>query len=194
MGKCGRPTTYTREIADRICELIAGGENMHAACEIAGIPHKTFRNWKDANHDGFGDRVNNAYTADYANAVADRYRNKVIAQQQIRKHAYEAALAASMHENPTRSMSEHRAFAQSEADAALYVNGIDPRLLEIEQKWLAFDLPRRHKAMFGDRVAITHDGNLAIKEVPDDRLQSRIADLLGKAGIRAAPSGTDPEE
>ncbi len=150
----GRPTTYTREIGDRICELIAGGENMHAACEIAGVPHRAFRNWKDANHDGFGDRVNKVYKDHYANSVSDRIKNKILDQQTISRRALEAALAASMHENPTWSIIEHRAYARAEASWAMEIYSIDDKLLEKEVKWQMFELPRRFPEQFGDKASL----------------------------------------
>jgi hypothetical protein len=159
------PTLYTPELADQICELIAGGENQRAACAIVGVSYWTFWEWKRDNREGFNDRVMKIYTEDYPHAVADRFRNKIVAQQQIVKHAFEMALTASLHENPTYSMVDHRKFAQAEAEITKYVNGIDPKLLELEQKWLAFDLPRRHRRIFGDKGADENNGVVTIKVI-----------------------------
>lgn len=46
----GRPSTYTQEIADTICERIANGESLKAICEEEGMPDKaTVFRWLAAN-------------------------------------------------------------------------------------------------------------------------------------------------
>jgi hypothetical protein len=42
----GRPSIYTQELADRICERLASGESLRAICLDDGMPDgKTVRNW-----------------------------------------------------------------------------------------------------------------------------------------------------
>lgn len=48
----GRPSTYTPEIADAICERIAAGESLRAICEEDGAPdRKSVLRWLDADAD-----------------------------------------------------------------------------------------------------------------------------------------------
>lgn len=73
--------------------------------------------------------------------------------------------------------------SDTETDAAKARNRIDAR------KWAASKLdPKR----YGDKLTL--DGDLNVK-MPDDQLESRIAFLLGKAGV-AVPAGGkgSPEE
>ena len=53
MAKTGRPTTYTPEIADAICEEIATTDHaLHRICEREGIPdHATVYRWLASNQD-----------------------------------------------------------------------------------------------------------------------------------------------
>ena len=48
----GRPSSYTPEIADAICERIAGGESVTTISASEGFPSRTtIRNWMDSNPD-----------------------------------------------------------------------------------------------------------------------------------------------
>lgn len=38
MAKVGRPTAYTKELADRICEQLASGDSMRTVCKAKGMP------------------------------------------------------------------------------------------------------------------------------------------------------------
>lgn len=46
----GRPSDFTQEIADSICERIAGGENLRQMCDEDGLPcERTIYRWLAAN-------------------------------------------------------------------------------------------------------------------------------------------------
>ena len=48
----GRPSSYTPEIADAICERIAGGESLVRICAGDDMPSReTVRRWRDVNPD-----------------------------------------------------------------------------------------------------------------------------------------------
>ncbi len=52
MAKIGRPTKYTPELADRICELIAAGKSERKIARMKGMPTpRTMSAWKDENPD-----------------------------------------------------------------------------------------------------------------------------------------------
>lgn len=58
--KRGRPSTFTQEVADAICERIAGGESLRAICRDEGMPHiATVQRWMDAD-DAFANRCAHA--------------------------------------------------------------------------------------------------------------------------------------
>ena len=46
MAKTGRPTTYSPEIAAKICEMLAAGLSLRAICQEPQMPHEsTVRQW-----------------------------------------------------------------------------------------------------------------------------------------------------
>jgi hypothetical protein len=50
----GRPSTYTQETADLICERLAGGESLNAICKDEGLPaESTVRLWALDDREGF---------------------------------------------------------------------------------------------------------------------------------------------
>jgi hypothetical protein len=50
----GRPTIYTQELADKICERLAKGETLKSICRNAGMPDdRTVRIWALNNYQGF---------------------------------------------------------------------------------------------------------------------------------------------
>jgi len=50
-------TTYTQEIADQICDIVASGQTVTGACRLIGMsPLAAFR-WAQTNREGFGDRL-----------------------------------------------------------------------------------------------------------------------------------------
>jgi len=51
-GKAGRPSTFDQQVADRICELMAEGNDMGTICEMAGMPSRsTVSRWAAARPD-----------------------------------------------------------------------------------------------------------------------------------------------
>lgn len=64
--KRGRPSNYTTEVADAICERLAYGESLRAICAAAGIGRTTVFRWI-ACHKEFRDQYLRARTiqADY---------------------------------------------------------------------------------------------------------------------------------
>ena len=51
-SKAGRPSKYSEELADRICERIATGESMRQVCEDSAMPGRTtIREWLRDNED-----------------------------------------------------------------------------------------------------------------------------------------------
>ncbi len=53
-------------------------------------------------------------------------------------------------------------------------------------KWLA---AKRQPKVYGDRLDLNHSGGFDLKALPDDRVELRLADLIGKAGIAGLVGG-----
>lgn len=70
MAKHGGQTTYTPEIGDRLCELIAEGLSATRACRAEGVPLRTFYSWRRV-HPEFDAQVSCA-REDQADTFADQ--------------------------------------------------------------------------------------------------------------------------
>lgn len=74
MAKRGRPSKYTEELAEVICERIADGESMRRICRDDDMPDKeTIRRWKREKED---------FRARFARAreeAADSYADRMLA-------------------------------------------------------------------------------------------------------------------
>jgi hypothetical protein len=67
----GRPSTFTVEIADAICERLADGESLRSICETEGMPNKaTVFRWLGAN-EAFRDQYARAREAQADTLVDD---------------------------------------------------------------------------------------------------------------------------
>jgi hypothetical protein len=69
----GRPSDFTQEIADAICERIADGESLRAICSDADMPNKAtvFRWLGDKKHSAFCDQYARAREAQADSLVDD---------------------------------------------------------------------------------------------------------------------------
>lgn len=81
MADSGRPSDFTEQIADNICERLADGESLRAICAEDGMPNKsTVFRWL-AIHEGFRDQYTRAREAqadalfDDVLDIADNARN-----------------------------------------------------------------------------------------------------------------------
>lgn len=73
MAEIGRPSTYTVEIADEICERIAVGESVRQICLLENMPDDaTFYRWL-LKYDEFRDKYARA-----KEAQADRFNEELI--------------------------------------------------------------------------------------------------------------------
>lgn len=56
-GSMGRPSSYTEEIVDEICERLANGESLKGISQDSHIPHmSTVFRWLDTDTSGFRDK------------------------------------------------------------------------------------------------------------------------------------------
>jgi len=70
MGEPGRPSAYTQEIADEICQRIAGGESLRSVCRDEHMPAlSTVLLWVVHDREGFSDQYHaSREAAGYAHA------------------------------------------------------------------------------------------------------------------------------
>lgn len=61
----GRPSTFTPEIAARICERLAAGESLAAASAAEGVPRPTVVGWIRDDVQGFANDSARAFAAGY---------------------------------------------------------------------------------------------------------------------------------
>jgi len=77
--KHGRPTKFTQELADLICERLANGETLRSICRDLGFAHSTVIEWT-MNNKSFSDQYTRARLkqADaYADMILDEAFNSI---------------------------------------------------------------------------------------------------------------------
>ena len=166
----GRPSLFTKETADIICERIANGESLRAICDDDDMPDKaTVFRWLKAEPD-FCDQYARAREAqadaifDDILSIADDGRNDWM----------------------------EKVNGDGE-NVGWTVNGEAMRRsqLRIEaRKWMAGKLKPKK---YGDKLDLNVSGSL--ETVSEEQLDARISQLLGKAGAGASAGGARaPEE
>src|SRR5262249_27152826 len=64
----GRPTKYSQEVVDRLCDALADGMPIKGACAVAGIGVTTLAEWREK-HRGLEDRMSAARERARQNAL-----------------------------------------------------------------------------------------------------------------------------
>lgn len=149
----GRPTVYTREIADSVCEKLAEIGNLRAVCRLPDMPpESTVRLWAVQDVDGFGERYRDAREigyhtlADEVLDIADNGRNDWMGR-----------------ENDGGEAINHEAIARS-------------RLRFDARRWL---LSKALPKIYGDKQEVDHkssDGSMTPTRVEIVALQSKPND------------------
>lgn len=153
---------YTPEISETILERLEDGEGLIAICRSEGMPSDgAVRKWVETDHDGFGAR--------YAQARA----------RGVERLADEILELSDDASRDVRTTEEGRDIVDYEVVARSKLR-VDSR------KWL---LSKLLPKTYGDKIDLNHSGEMSLKAVPDDKLESRLADLIGKAGIAGALGG-----
>lgn len=127
-AKRGRPSEYSQEVADLICERIAEGESLRAICREESMPNKaTVFRWLAA-HDEFSDQYTRA-----REVQADELFEQIIEIADTPKIGQKTTSKATGLETTEADMIEHR------------------RLQVDARKWaLSKMLPKK----YGDKLAI----------------------------------------
>ena len=165
----GRPSLFTKETANIICERIADGESLRSICDDEGMPSKsTVFKWLNE-EEGFSDQYRRAREAqadtifDDILDIADDGRNDWMEKRNADGESIGWA------ENGEAMRRSH---------------------LRIEaRKWMAGKLKPKK---YGDKLDLNVSGSL--ETASEEQIDARITQLLGKAGANAAAGGTGTPE
>lgn len=153
---------YTPEIAETILERLADGERLRGICADVGMPSRgAVQHWVINDHEGFASR--------YARAC-------------------EIGLAL-MAEDTLDIADDGRndMFVAPDGSERTNQDVVTRSRLRVDtRKWL---LSKMLPKTFGDKLDLNHSGEMLLKVMPDDKLESRLTDLLGKAGIGGVAGG-----
>lgn len=153
---------YTHEIAETILERLADGEGLIAICRDAGMPSDgAVRHWVESDHDGFATKYTRARARGY-----ERLADEILELSDDSRRDVRVG-------EDGREIVDHEVVARS-------------RLRVDSRKWL---LSKLLPKTYGDKLDLNHAGALEVKAVPDDKLDARLADLCGKAGIAGVVGG-----
>lgn len=162
-----RHRLYTPEIAETILERLADGEALKVICRDEGMPTSgAVHYWVVTDHDGFADRYARAREAGLAMMADDTLE---IADDGSNDTYVDS---------DGNKRTDHDVVARS-------------RLRVDTRKWL---LSKLLPKTYGDKLDLNHSGEMNLKSIADDKLESRLADLLGKAGAAIALGGAGTAE
>lgn len=146
----GRPSAFSQEIADRICDLIAEGESLRAVCRLPGLPAaSTVFKWLSEQP---------AFSEQYARACESRAESMFEDMLDI---ADETAFDTIQGENGDRANTEWISRSKLRVDT---------------RKWM---LAKMQPKKYGEKITQEHTGNLfdsllaavdgsSLKVVPDE--------------------------
>lgn len=138
MADRGRPVTYTRDVADVICDRLADGMTLREICRGDGMPpESTVRMWATDDRDGFAARYARARELGYQ-AMADEL-------MEIADDGTNDWMKRQMQDGSTGDVENHEALARS-------------RLRVDTRKWmLSKVLPK----VYGDKLDLSStDGTM----------------------------------
>jgi len=167
--KTGRPSDFTQEMADLICERIADGESLRSICDGEDMPSKaTVFRWLSAEplfRDHYAlarDTQAESYFDDIRD-IADDGRNDWMERK--------------------NSDGENIGWQENGEAIRRSQLRIDAR------KWMAGKLKPKK---YGEKLDLNVSGRL--ETMPEEKVDARIAELLGKAGIGIPASGEGSQE
>lgn len=166
--KMGRPSEYSDEIAALICTRIGCGESLKAMCAEPAMPvQSTVYKWLTI-HGDFAEMYTRARETQ-ADTLFDEIQ--MIADTPAVGEKTKKDKDGNVVEIMVGDMIEHR------------------RLQIDARKWMAAKLrPKK----YGDKLDLKVSGKL--DTISEDQLETRIAELLGKAGTAGAPGGEGSSE
>lgn len=161
-----RPSIYTEELGIFICTELAAGRSLVKICDDEDMPSlTTVYRWR---------LTDPVFRDMYARAREDQA--DTLADEIVSIADYSAQDVTIDSEGNERLDHEFVARSKLRVDA---------------RKWVASKLKPR---TYGDKLDLTHSGELNVKTLSDDDLDKRIAAAAGKAGIAIAPAGEGASE
>lgn len=151
--KIGRPTSFSQDIADAICERLASPESLRSICDDDDMPSKTtVLRWL---------RQNEEFRAQYARAredQADAFADEIL----------------------DISDDGRRDYAKDEdGNDVVDHDHIQRSKLRVEtRKWL---MGKMAPKKYGDRLQLANDPDDPIGTLTDEQIEAKLAALLEKA-------------
>ena len=151
----GRPSVYTDEIAESICQRLRDGETLNAICKSDEMPSEaTVRAWALDDHCGF--------SAKYARA-------RELGYLKLADEIIEIADTPLIGEKTVETM---RGTDITRADM------VDRSRLKVDtRKWM---LSKMLPKVYGDKIAVDHSGKVGFDNAPVEELTTALNDLLAK--------------
>ncbi len=165
VNQTGRPSAFSEDIADTICERLADGESLRAICAEEGMPSKSmvFR-WL-GQHEAFRDQYERARETQ-ADAIFDEILD--------------------IADDGSNDWMERKTSDGSAGDVILNGEAIQRSRLRVDaRKWMAGKLrPKK----YGDKVAVEATGKDGAPLIPErnDRDAARAVALILAKGIANA--------
>jgi hypothetical protein len=164
-----RPTLFSDELAATILERIADGESLRAICTDDAMPARSsvFK-WLSENK---------TFSDQYARArdeQADALFDEILEIADDGRNDWMERKDKDDQSIGWRENGESMRRSQLRVDA---------------RKWMASKLQPKK---YGDKIDLNHSGS--IDTLPEDQLNARLAELLGKAGISAPAGGSGPTD
>ena len=149
----GRPTKYSLELTDIICERLADGESLRAICRADDMPAaaSVFK-WL---------RENEIFSEQYA----------------IAKEESADALVEDMLDIADNEASQELVVDGVKRRVKDGASVAHARLRVDTRKWAASKLKPKK---YGDRLVSVHEGNIAIAKMTDDELDARLKVLASE--------------
>lgn len=148
--KIGRPSGYTKEIGDEICERLSDGESLRAICRDDHMPNKSmvfrwlyeFQSFRDQYARAKEEQADTL--ADDILDIADDGRNDT--------------------------------YVDDEGNKKVDFDAIQRSRLRVDaRKWIASKLKPK---VYGDRIQQEISGTLAVEQMSDEELDRKIAEKL----------------
>lgn len=167
----GRPSTYTKEVGDRICDRLAAGESLRTICRDADMPaRQTVVQWVLKDHGpGFANQYTQARDlgldeiADECMEIVDDGSNDWMEKQNA--------------DGTTSWAINGEALGRS-------------RLRFDHRRWYLSKLaPKR----YGDRTAVELSGHVSMSEMSEEDIRAELAALANAGVIPAALTGEEPD-